>query len=263
MKKFLALFFGLILFFSAMDKIPAVEENPITFTILYDNYVFNEGLKADWGFSCLIQGTERTILFDTGTKSNLFLDNVRKLKVNPQDVELVAISHNHGDHTGGLFAFLKENHNVSVYLPASFPDDFFKRVENAEAKCVAVDKPVEICKDVFSTGEMGTMIIEQSLVLNSDKGLIVVTGCAHPGIVDIVKKAKDILEGEVYLVFGGFHLLRHSETQVKEIINQFRDLGIQKVGATHCTGDRAIEMFKEAYGDDFIQMGVGRVIKIS
>lgn len=263
MKKFLVLFFSLVVFFSAIDKVPAAEKGPITFTILYDNYVFKEGLQADWGFSCLIQGTEKTILFDTGTKSSLFLENVRKLKVNPQDVKLVAISHNHGDHTGGLFAFLKENHNVSVYLPGSFPDDFFKRVENLEAKCVAVEKPVEICKDIFSTGEMGTMIIEQSLVLNTDKGLIVVTGCAHPGIVEIVKKAKEILDGEVYLVFGGFHLLRHSEAEVKDVIKQFRNLGVQKVGATHCTGDRAIEMFKEAYGDDFVEMGVGRVLKIT
>jgi 7,8-dihydropterin-6-yl-methyl-4-(beta-D-ribofuranosyl)aminobenzene 5'-phosphate synthase len=262
-RKFLVLFFALILFFSAIDKVPAAEKGLITFTILYDNYVFKEGLEADWGFSCLIQGTEKTILFDTGTKSSIFLGNIKKLKVNPKDVELVAISHNHGDHTGGLFAFLKENHNVSVYLPTSFPDDFFKRVENAEAKCVAVDKPVEICKDVFSTGEMGTMIIEQSLVLNTDKGLIVVTGCAHPGIVDIVKKAKEISDEKVYLVFGGFHLLQHSESQVKEIINQFRDMGVQKVGATHCTGDKAIEMFQEAYGDDFVKIGVGRVLKIT
>ncbi len=263
MKKFFALFFILILFFFATDKASSVEKNPTTLTIFYDNYVFKKGLQADWGFSCLIQGTEKTILFDTGTKPHIFFQNIKVLNADPQAVELIAISHNHGDHTGGLFAFLKENHKVSVYVPASFPDDFFKRIENAEAKFVAVDKAFEICKDVYSTGEMGTTIVGQSLMLNTSKGLIVITGCAHPGIVDIVTKAKDILDEKIYLVFGGFHLLHHSESQVKEIISQFRDLGVQKVGATHCTGDRAIELFKEAYGENFVQIGVGKIIRIS
>jgi len=126
-----------------------------------------------------------------------------------------------------------------------------------------VSKPVEICKNVFSTGEMGTQIKEQSLILNTSKGLVVITGCAHPGIVDIVRRAKEMIDKNIYLVFGGFHLMQKSEVEVKNIISQFKDLGVEKVGATHCTGERAIQLFKQAYGDDFVQMGVGRVIKIS
>ena len=263
MKRSLFLSVILILIFAGNVNSYGPEENPITITTIYDNYIFNEGPKTDWGFSCIIKGTEKTILFDTGTKSDILFHNINKLNVNPKDVELVAISHIHGDHTGGLFAFLDENNKVTVYLPASFPDEFVSRVEKAGAKVVPVDKSVEICKGIFLTGEMGIQIKEQSLILNTSKGLVVITGCAHPGIVDIVKRAKEVVDKKIYLVCGGFHLMNKSEDEVKEIIREFKDLGVMKVGASHCTGDRAIELFKEAYKENFVQMGVGRVIRIS
>ena len=112
MKNILILALSLLFAFTAVGKLSAPEDNPITITILYDNYIFSEGLKADQGFSCIIKGTEKTILFDTGTKSDILFHNVNKLNVNLKDVELVAISHIHGDHTGGLFAFLDENNKV-------------------------------------------------------------------------------------------------------------------------------------------------------
>ncbi len=263
MKNILILLTSLILIFIGNVNSYGPEENPIKITILYDNYIFSEGLKTDWGFSCIIKGTEKTILFDTGTKSDILFHNINKLNVNPKDVELVAISHIHGDHTGGLFAFLDENNKVTVYLPASFPDEFVSRVEKTGAKVVPVDKPVEICKGVYLTGEMGAQIKEQSLILNTSKGLVVITGCAHPGIVSIIKRAKEVIDNKIYLVCGGFHLLSKSDDEVKEIISEFKDLGVIKAGASHCTGDRAIELFKEAYKENFVQMGVGKVIKIS
>ena len=263
MKKILFLLASLILIFVGNINSYGPEDTPITITILYDNYIFSEGLQTDWGFSCIIEGKEKTILFDTGTKSDILFHNINKLNVNPKNIELVAISHNHGDHTGGLSAFLDENNKVTVYLPASFPDEFIIRVEKAGAKVVSVDKPAEVCKDVSLTGEMGVQIKEQSLILNTSKGLVVITGCAHPGIVGIVKRAKEMIDKEIYLVCGGFHLLNKSEDEVNQIISQFKDLGVMKVGATHCTGDNAIELFKKAYKENFVQMGVGKVIRIS
>jgi len=263
MKNILALFVSLILIFVGNGNSYGPEENPITITTIYDNYIFSEGLKTDWGYSCIIEGKEKTILFDAGTKSDILFHNINKLKVNPKDVELVAISHNHGDHTGGLSAFLDENNKVTVYLPASFPDEFVSGVEKAGAKVVSVYKPVEICKGVSLTGEMGGLIKEQSLIVDTSKGLVVITGCAHPGIVGIVKRAKEVIDKEIYLVCGGFHLINKSEDEVNQIIRQFKDLGVMKVGATHCTGDKAIELFKKAYKENFVQMGVGKAIKIS
>lgn len=255
---FIIFVFGLTLLGSANS----LEGNVITITILYDNYPFKEGLKTDWGFSCLIEGTEKTILFDTGTKSDILFHNIELLKVNTADVKLVALSHVHGDHTGGLAAFLKTNNKVSVYVPNSFPAAFKKKVKDSGAEVVSVSGPVEICSGVHLTGEIIGPVNEQALILDTNKGLVVITGCAHPGISGMVRRAKEVVKKDVYLVFGGFHLGNTSDTEVKAIISQFKDMGVQKVGATHCTGDRAIELFKQAYGENFITMGVGKVIQI-
>jgi 7,8-dihydropterin-6-yl-methyl-4-(beta-D-ribofuranosyl)aminobenzene 5'-phosphate synthase len=239
------------------------EKEPIKITILYDNYISIEDTKSDWGFACLIEGTEKTVLFDTGTKSDILWYNAEKLNGDLSKVEQIVISHNHGDHTGGLVSVLEKNPDVTVFFPASVAHEFIDRVEGAGAKVIAVDQPRKICKNVYLTGEMGDQIKEQSLILDTPKGLVIVTGCSHQGIVNILKKAKEILNKDIYLVFGGFHLMHHSDEQVKEIIQEFKNLGVKKCGATHCTGDRAIALFKEAYGENYEQMGVGKVIEIS
>lgn len=254
---------GFLLILITAPESPCVETEGIKITVLYDNYVYEKGLNADWGFSCLVEGMEKTILFDTGTRSDILLHNVKQMNVNLEEVEQVVISHEHGDHTGGLSSVLEKNNNVTVYAPVSFSSDFYQMVKGKNAKAVTVTEPVEICQDVLLTGEMGQRIIEQSLIIDTNKGLIVITGCAHPGIVNIVKKSKEIIDKNIYLVFGGFHLGNTPEQDVRKIIKTFKEMGVQKVGATHCTGDRAIELFKEAYGEDYVQMGVGRVLNLS
>jgi 7,8-dihydropterin-6-yl-methyl-4-(beta-D-ribofuranosyl)aminobenzene 5'-phosphate synthase len=88
--------------------------------------------------------------------------------------------------------------------------------------------------------------------------LIVMTGCAHPGIVEIVRRAKAY--GEVYLVMGGFHLGDKSAREVDAIIAELKRLGVRQVAPCHCTGDEAIQLFRAAFGADFIQAGAGAVI---
>ncbi|MGD9346298.1 MAG: ankyrin repeat domain-containing protein [Candidatus Aminicenantes bacterium] len=236
------------------------ETKPIKMTVLYDNYVAAEGTKAEWGFSCLIQGTSKTILFDTGGNPDTFRHNVQKLAVDLNTPEAIVLSHEHWDHVGGLPVVLETNTKAPIYIPYGFPYDFIRGVEVKGAKPVPVNEAVSVCDNVYLTGQMGTNIKEQSLILNTPAGLIIVTGCSHQGIVNIVKKAKELLGRDVYLVFGGFHLMRHSEEQVNEIIEAFRELGVQKCGATHCTGDRAIQQFRDAYGDDYVEIGSGRVL---
>jgi len=238
-------------------------QTPLKFTILYDNYLHREGTKPDWGFSCLIEGTEKTILFDTGTNPEILMHNVEQVEVDLEKVEQIVISHNHYDHTGGLNAVLEKNHEVSVHLPVSFPYEFVRNVETSKAEVVSIDKPVEICQDVYTTGEMGDQIKEQSLILNTDKGLVIVTGCSHQGIVAILKKAKELFERPIHLVFGGFHLGAKSNAELEEIIRNFKEIGVERCGATHCTGDEAIEMFKEAFGKNYVPMGTGRVVEIN
>jgi 7,8-dihydropterin-6-yl-methyl-4-(beta-D-ribofuranosyl)aminobenzene 5'-phosphate synthase len=236
------------------------ESKPIQMTVLYDNYVAVEGTKAEWGFSCLIQGTEDTILFDTGGNPDTFRHNVKHLSANLNSADAVVLSHEHWDHVGGLPVVFETNTKAPIYIPYSFPYDFVRKVEVAGANTIPVNEAVAVCDHVYLTGQMGTGIKEQSLIVNTPPGLVIVTGCSHQGIVNIVKKAKELLNRDVYLVFGGFHLMGHSEEQVKAIIKDFRELGVQKCGATHCTGDRAIQMFKDAYGDDYVEIGSGRVL---
>lgn len=234
----------------------------ITMTILYDNYVFQEGLKSDWGFSCLVNGMEKTILFDTGMRGDLLLENMAKLKVDPKAVDMVVLSHYHRDHTGGLSAFLKKNPKVTVYVPVSFGKEFIRKVTESGAQVIAAGKPMAICKDVYLTGPMGKSIKEQSLMIHTAKGLVVIAGCSHPGIVKILKRAQALQKKDIHLVFGGFHLMGKSEKELQKIIEEFKNLKVAKVGPTHCTGAKAIREFKKAYGTNFFPMGVGRVLNI-
>jgi 7,8-dihydropterin-6-yl-methyl-4-(beta-D-ribofuranosyl)aminobenzene 5'-phosphate synthase len=203
----------------------------------------------------LIEGTEKTILFDTGTQPQILMHNIDTLGIDLKKVEQVVISHDHGDHTGGLPAVLERNPKVTVFFPVSFPAEFWRRVEGLKAEFRTVDKPVEICRGVYLTGEMGDEIKEQSLVVDTAQGLIIVTGCSHQGIVNILKRAREIRDEPIRLVFGGFHLGRKSDAEMQEIIAGFKSLGVEKCGATHCTGDAQIALFKKAFGENYVPMG--------
>ena len=233
----------------------------VTVITVCDNYRHDPNLETGWGFSCLVEADGMKLLFDTGAEGSLLLKNMEKLGTDPKEIDAVVLSHAHADHTGGLDDFLKANSNLKVYLPRSFPDSFKKKVESSEAEVVEVSDSMSICERVSTTGELGTSIKEQSLIVKTSKGLVVITGCAHPGILDILRHAKKITGENIYLVLGGFHLLDSSEAQLEQVIKGFRELGVQKVAPCHCSGDRTRELFQREYGEDFIANGVGKTIQ--
>jgi len=197
-------------------------------TIIYDNEA-NPGLKSGWGFSCLIEGKER-LLFDTGDSSKKLIYNMKQLNIVPETIDKVIISHNHWDHTGGLKGFLRLNNNAKIFYPKSF------------------SKPTEIFIGVHSTGALGTFIKEQSLVVNTQKGNLAITGCAHPGLGNILQVAKKL--GKVYGVIGGFHGF-----------SDFKQLeDIELIGPCHCT--RYSKKIMEKYPRHFKQVKAGIVIEI-
>lgn len=241
--------------------ISKLENKSMKILTLYDNYTVMPDLKTDWGFAALLSVDDYNLLFDTGTDGEILLDNMAKLGVNPEDIDEVMISHDHHDHYGGLADFLAQNNQVKVYvLPAEIETK--NVIKNSGAEIVEIDKPATIRKKIYTTGSLGTGIKEHSLIVEIDGGLVIITGCAHPGIVEIIKKTKELFNKEIYLVMGGFHLFRSDKAEVDGIIRDFKDLGVQNVAPCHCTGDEAIELFKQSYGDNFIQNGVGKLIEL-
>jgi 7,8-dihydropterin-6-yl-methyl-4-(beta-D-ribofuranosyl)aminobenzene 5'-phosphate synthase len=230
--------------------------------VVFDNVRYAEQLESAWGFSCIIEGMPQVILFDMGSDGNILLANMKKMGVDPRSVQAVFLSHIHGDHIGGLGAFLQQNPEVTVYLPASFPASFRQSVTALGAKVRALDKPEKLFDKVYTSGELGSWIKEQSLVIDTSKGLVIITGCAHPGVVPIVSHTKHRLQKEVYLLMGGFHLGGQPLTELQRISQELKQLGVQKVAPSHCTGEAARKLFRERWGQNFIESGVGAVIEV-
>ena len=242
------------------EPVPA---GALRITVLYDNSAYDSRLQADWGFAALIEYRGHTLLFDTGSNPTYLLNNVDLLGIDLTGVEAVVLSHDHLDHTGGLPGLADRGFHPPVYVLPSFPSSFRTRFRGQfELRDVAPGQ--ELSDGIFTTGEMvdpGIGIYEQSLVISTSQGLVVVTGCAHPGIVAIVTRAKEM--GPVHLVLGGFHLGEMNRSDIRAIVDDFRRLGVERAGPTHCTGETAIAVFAEAYGEDFVQAGAGRVLVIA
>jgi 7,8-dihydropterin-6-yl-methyl-4-(beta-D-ribofuranosyl)aminobenzene 5'-phosphate synthase len=241
---------------------PPAGEESIVMTIVYDNNPGQEGLTTAWGFGCVIQGLEKTILFDTGGDGETLLGNMQKLGLDPKSIDVVVLSHIHGDHTGGLASFLEARTGLPVYMPAGFPASFKADVRTAGAEPREADDSETVCLGVRTTGTLGRGAIEEhGLCVKTREGWVVITGCAHPGVANIAAQAKEITGGPIRLVMGGFHMLGHSKAQINRVIDRFEELGVQAVAPCHCTGDGARKLFKEHFGENCTLAGVGSVFR--
>ncbi len=159
--------------------------------------------------------------------------------------------------------FLKANPHVGVYLPASFPARFKDVVRGYGAVVTEVSGPQEICPGVYTTGVLGRRVKEQALVARTARGLVVLTGCAHPGIVPMLEKAT-LLHGEpVLLLMGGFHLEWSMKRKLEQIVAAFRTHGVRHIAPTHCSSDKARQLFQQHYGPQYAEVGVGRTIALA
>lgn len=237
-------------------------------TIIYDNTAFDNRLTSEWGFGVLVEYDGHKVIFDTGG-SDTFMENMHILGIDPKIIEAVILSHEHGDHTGGLASFLSEANQPVVYLPEAFSQSFKRMVSNL-TEVIEVSSSIEIFPGIYSTGQMyGGEVYEQGLAIDLGNEIVVITGCAHPGIVRMVRYGRRAVQpGEdanykpIALVIGGFHLGSMRREPVEAIIEDLLDLGVKQISPTHCTGVLAISVFAETFGDDFVPGGAGQVISL-
>ncbi len=220
----------------------------------------SDEFETGWGFSVLFETPGHTVLFDTGGDGEALLTNMRRLGKDPADVEAVVFSHAHRDHVGGFDALLDLGLRPTVYVPegfsASVRDDFARTTE-----VVVADEGQEMVPGVHVTGRVGTGIAEQALIVGTAAGPLVLTGCSHPGVLAVVDQARGITGRPVTRVMGGFHLGSASVGELERLADELRARGVTDVGPSHCSGMEAARVFQDAYGEGFVRLGVGTVLR--
>lgn len=257
--------------------------------ILADNAVAEPrpfGLVGEWGFSAVVGD----VLLDAG-QTGAAAENARKLGVDPSDLDTVVLSHGHYDHTRGLPGFLSVNPTVYAH-----PDVFTSRYKDgthiglpyarewiaSQAEVLEHRDPVEVAPDVYALGEIprphadnpvGVLVTEdgdraddpvlddQSLAVDTGRGIGLVLGCCHAGLRNTVEYAEAVLDGDVRWVVGGTHLVASDEAEVRELA-AWLDGRLDVLAGSHCTGAEAERILADALEDAFEPVGVGSTIEL-
>lgn len=234
-------------------------------SVLFNSEAADSNLRTGWGVSFLVG---ETVMFDTGEDGGKLLHNMRLLKVAIDKLEVVVLSHDHGDHTGGLWELLKVWPEMTVCICPHFNASFKAKAASFGAEIKEFNGVSEIRHGIYSSGEMnglykGMNMYEQALLIKTGQGLSVLTGCAHPGIMRMLKNISDAFPNEpFYTVAGGFHLKDKGIEELQIYTNTFEKHGVQKVGPTHCSGHEAETAFKRIYKNSFLNMAVGSVFDV-
>lgn len=243
---------------------------------------------AEHGFSALIETDDEKVLIDTGVTGIAMKHNLDLMGVKMKDIDVIALSHGHNDHTGGLD---KVRGKIIAH-----PDSFHKRWLSPKPglkydltspkpnpkkhKIEYHTKPVKLAKGVMTTGEVprvhkweelpvfrmvkndmvyqDTVKDDMGIVINTKKGLVVIQGCSHAGIINTVIAAKKVTGvDKVHCVIGGFHLIGPAEKKINKTIDEFKKLNIDKVIPIHCTGFEGIKQVSLQMPEQFEYCTVG------
>ena len=236
-------------------------ENELHITIIYDNYQADKSLETDWGFACLVEYKGNKMLFDAGRRSDLYKKNMELLQINPMEIPYLFISHEHGDHTAGMPWITSINPSLICYLPGSYANDLRSK-DILPENSLGLSKPAHLFGPFYSTGDDFLSFKEQGLVIKTEQGGVLLTGCGHPGAIEMVEVAKEELGIEIHTLIGGLHLMRSSDNELSQITSTLKNMGIEQICPTHCTGDHSIDYFAKSFGDGYISGGTGKEIVI-
>ncbi|UCD82755.1 MAG: MBL fold metallo-hydrolase [Desulfobacterales bacterium] len=261
-----------------------------TVTTLVENSVAQGGksLLAEHGLSFYIEAGDRKILFDTG--QNLAIsNNARVLGIELNQINSAVLSHGHYDHTGGLQSLLACNSDFALYAhPDVFSRKVKKKSDGFKYIGIPVDKsaidnygiavkldetPVEIAPGIMTSGEIplkndfeavesgfflqkdrgvdpDTLPDDLALILDTDKGLVVLLGCSHRGVINTLNHVTHLTgKRKIHAILGGLHLGKASDGKLEMIMNHLQGYGLAKIGIGHCTGPRALVALANEFGD--------------
>ncbi|MBA3520998.1 MAG: MBL fold metallo-hydrolase [Gemmatimonadales bacterium] len=271
-------------------------QQPTRITVLVDAFGAPSALRQDWGFSALVEYRGKRILFDTGNDADILAHNAKTLGVDLARLDFVVVSHRHGDHTDGLRHVLKLNPSVRVYVPKDeyfggpTPAKFYRRGVAAlpahmryfggkppaqvphgtpwrHANFVLVDSVTEVVPGVRLIPALGHApgtadIPELSLTLHTPTGQVLLVGCSHPGIEEILRAAS-APKSPVRLLAGGLHLLAMSETDIERLAGTLRDKWkVAEIAPGHCSGEPAFSTLQKAFGRRYRFAGLGTAIEL-
>ena len=265
----------------------------IKITTLIDNTASGDFL-SEHGLSFWIEYGDRRVLFDTG-QSDIIVKNAKLLNTNLVETNAIILSHGHYDHTGGLAAVLDIASKAKIYLhPTAIEPKFSQKTAGAESigmpedakkiirvrQVIWTEMPTRIFPGVTVTGQVprinnfedvggaffldescrepDELLDDQTLFIETAKGLVIIFGCAHAGVVNTLHYVAKLSGGKcIYAVIGGMHLLNASVGRIEHTIEAFKQYDVQKIGLAHCTGSKAVEKFKTAFPDQYFTCSVG------
>ena len=275
----------------------AESADTVRITILYDAFGKRSNLEKDWGYAAFVEYGGKRILFDTGNDAEILAKNAKAKAVDLSRLDFVVLSHRHSDHMGGMEYLLRVNPNVKIYAPrenfgiygSSLPGTFYRRDESLPREqryydgepppvmkfgsawprvhFELIERTTEIAPGIhllaLVSEKTGTLELrELSMAIETPEGLVLMVGCSHPGIDNIVRSATSI-DRRIRLVVGGLHLVTSSDAEIGDVIASLRQTWkVESVAPGHCTGEPAFSALKSAFGDRYLYAGLGTELKI-